>query len=108
MKKTIVNTETVFKTKSIKLTERIIEVSSKDFIDELFLCCYNYKHYLKIPFLDKDLFNEYFKTKLTVLEFVILMDDYEIKVDVFTLPDFDKMYKVDIDKFLNSELCKIK
>ena len=86
----------------IKITE--IEVNNEEFIQELKDYCYNLKYYLKKTCLDKDLFNEHFKTNLTLLEFVILMDDYGFELEMYQLSDYSNLYLVDIEKLLNLEL----
>jgi hypothetical protein len=86
----------------IKITE--IEVNCEEFIQELKDYCYNLKYYLKIHWLDKNLFNEHFKTNLTLLEFAIIMDDYGINIKIFPNNNDIKLYLVDIEKLLNSDL----
>lgn len=102
MKRNIV-TKTIKSHKVFRYTETLIEVNEKEFIEEIEILCYNLKHYLKLYYLTYDLFNEHFKSKLTLLEWVILMSDNCIEIEYF-----EGTPKVNIQKFLNSDLCKSK
>jgi hypothetical protein len=86
----------------IKITLKTIEVNSEEFIQELKQYCYDLKQYLQIHWLNKDLFNQHFKTNLTLLEFTKLMDDYGFKIQIFTTDKYEKLYLIDITKLLKS------
>jgi hypothetical protein len=84
----------------IKVTE--IEVNKDQFTQELKQYCCDLNQYLQIHWLNKDLFNQHFKTNLTLLEFTKLMDDYGFKTQIFTNDKYEKLYLIDITKLLKS------
>lgn len=62
----------------IKITVKTIEVNKEQFIQELKKLGNDLFNYTSIKYIDRKVFNQHFKTKLTELEFSKLINDLDI------------------------------
>ena len=98
----------------IKITLKTIEVNKEEFIEEIVKLAFDLQNYTPIKFIDRKVFNQHFKTKLSELEFSKLINDLNEDGLFCSNIHYSKDYKTEIItkevclyiySILNSNLC---